>query len=111
MGAGGETLGLVGGGGTWEVTHRGREEESGGGVQTSVAVENLISVGLDDENVDWDGDGVGGEFGGLGAGTRAGGGGICQAGQDARCRLWETEKNLPSALFARVKRDLGDWVG
>ena len=45
MGAGGETLGLVGGGGTWEVTHRGRGEKSGGGVQIAVAVGNLIFLG------------------------------------------------------------------
>lgn len=98
MGAGGETLGLVGGGGTWEVTHRGRGEKSGGGVQIAVAVGNLIFLGrmmkmliamvtgLTVSSAAW--------------------------GQDKplNADYGEPRKTIPFVLFARGTRDQGDWV-
>ena len=95
MGAGGETLGLVGGGGTWEVTHRGRGEKSGGGVQIAVAVGNLIFLGrmmkmliamVTASSAAWVQD------------------------KPLNADYGEPRKTIPFVLFARGTRDQGDWV-
>lgn len=103
-------MGLVGGGGTWEVTHRGRGEKSGGGVQIAVAVGNLIFLGRMMKMLI-------AMVTGLTVSSAAWGQELAQAKAEfakqdkpLNADYGEPRKTIPFVLFARGTRDQGDWV-